>query len=575
MAKTVQQYLDEEEKMNTKRSYWINQWQLVGEYVHQRRADFTTSRQPGAFINSQLWTDDPVHMAETAASALLGYVWSAGVKSFKLVGNPKVFGKDKEMANFWAESTESLQGEMDDQEAGLSVAMDESMLDLITLGTDAIYTEERNQDKPLQGCLLFDGWTIQQFALAENASGRAAKFKRRREFTIENLVEKYGLENVSAESRKKYMDGNLTATVQVLHCIEPRLETERKKDSKAAKDMPIASVHIEVETKKLLKRSGYHELPVACARLAKRINEEYGRGRGMNALPTIMMLNQVMEDWMLAMEKNLDPPMYQINDAVGGNAYVDKSAGAVNILRIDKAMSNIPPTGKLYDIQEIRNAPEVIEMLKASIANHFMIDRLINLNNDVEMTKGEAFLRNSIRQASLRSIVSRLFLEKFDPLINTSFNICLRRNKFGYMPGDPQAAALEAQGVKVKYLPQKFLDAIDREDDLYTIEYLTPAARDMLAEEGQGMVETLAVAAEMAAFDESIKHRIDATWTLGRLAEIKGADRRMFKKESDAQAAIAAEQQAMAQAQQAELLKATSGVAKDAAIANNAMKPKT
>lgn len=574
MAKTVQQYLDEESRLATRRSYWLNQWQLVAEYVHQRRADFTTSRQPGAFINSTLWTDDPVHMAETCASALLGYVWSAGVKSFKLVGNKKVFGKDKDMADFWADATESLQSEMDDQEAGLSVSMDESMLDLITLGTDAIYTEERNQENPLQGCLLFDAWTIQQFMLAENASGRAAKFKRRREFTIEQLVEKYGLENVSAASRKKYEDGKMGDTVQVLHCIEPRPETERKQGSKAAKDMPIASVHIEVEAKKFLKRSGFHELPVACARLAKRINEEYGRGRGMNALPTIMMLNQVMEDWMLAMEKNLDPPMYQINDAVAGNSYVDTSAGAVTIMRVDKAMPNVPPTGKLYDIQEVRNAPEVITMLKESIANHFMIDRLINLNNDVEMTKGEAFLRNGIRQASLRSIVSRLFLEKFDPTINTSFNICLRRNKFGYMPGDPAAQALEAQGVKVKYLPQKLIEAMNREEDLYTIEYLTPAARDMLAEEGQGMVETLAIAEQMAGFDETIKHRIDASWTLNRLAEIKGADRRMFKKDADAKAAIVQEQQMQQQAMQAELLKATSGVAKDAAMANNAMKPK-
>ena len=574
MAKTVKQYLDEEKRLSTRRSFWLNQWQLVSEYVHQRRADFTTSRQPGAFINSNLWTDDPIHMAETSASALLGYVWSAGVKSFKLVGNKKIFSKDKDMTDWWAEATESLQDEMNDEAAGLSVAMDESMLDLITLGTDAIYVEERNQDKPQLGCLLFDAWTIQQFALAENVSGRAAKFYRRREYSIDQLVEKFGVDNVSAASRKKFLDGKYDDCVQVLHVIEPRLEDDRKKGSIAAKDMPVASVHIEVEAAKFLKQSGYPELPVACARLAKRINEEYGRGRGMNALPTIMMLNQVMEDWMLAMEKNLDPPMYQINDAVAGNGYVDTSAGAITILRVDKAMPNIPPTGKLYDIQEVRNAPEVITMLKESIANHFMIDRLINMNNDTQMTKGEAFLRNGIRQASLRSITSRLFLEKFDVLINTSFQTCLRRNKFGYMPNDPVAAALEAKGVKVKYLPQKLLDAMDREDDLYSIEYLTPAARDQLAEEGQGMVDVLAVTGEMAGFDQTIRHRIDVNWTLNRLAEIKGADRRMFKSDTTAQAAIQQEQQMVQQAQQMEMLKATSGVAKDAAVANNAAKPK-
>lgn len=573
MAKTVKQYLDEEKRLETRRSRWLNPWQLTSEYVHQRRADFTTSREPGAFINSQLWTDDPVHMAETCASALQGYLWSGGVKSFRLVGNPKVFGKDKEMQTFWSEATEDLQREMDDVEAGLAVALDESTLDLVTLGTDCVYTEERNQDKPQLGCLQFDAWSVQQFALAENASGRASRFFRRREFTIDQLVEKYGVENISASSRKKYIDRCGGEYVKVLHIIEPRPESERTPGSIAAKDMPIASVHIEIEAQKFLKRSGYHELPAACARLAKRINEEYGRGRGMNALPSIMMLNQVMEDWLLAMEKNLDPPMYQINDAVAGNSYVDTSAGAVNILRIDKAMSNVPPTGKLYDIQEVRNAPEVINMLKESIAKHFMIDRLIDLNNEVEMTKGEAFLRNNIRQASLRSTSSRIMLEKYDPIINTSFNICLRRNKFGYMPGDAKAQAMEAQGIKVKYLPQKLLDAMANEEDLYSIEYLTPAARDMLAEEGQGMLEVLEVTRGMFEFDPTIKHRIDADWTLNRLAEIKGANHKMFKKESDAKAAIQQEAQMMQQAQQAELMKATSGLAKDAAVANKAMKP--
>lgn len=569
MPQTAKDYLDRESRLETKRAFWKNQWQLVSEYVHQRRADFTTSKQAGAFINSHLWTDDPVHMAETSASAFLGYIWSAGVKSFKLAGNDNVFGKDKEMMEFWAEATETLQAEMDDQEAGLSIALDESMLDLITLGTDAIYTEERNQDQPQQGCLLFAPWSIQEFALAEGASGRADTFYRRREFNVRQLVDKYGYNEVSKKSREAYDKGRYDEMVKVLHVIEPRPEKDRVEGSIAAKDMPFASVHIEVEAKKFLRRSGFQELPVACARLAKRLNESYGRGRAMNALPSIMMLNQIWEDFSLALEKNLDPPMYQLHDAVSGNGYIDTSAGAINILRLDKAQGNVSPTGKLFDIQDIRNAPQMIETLKESISNHFMIDRLINLNNDVRMTKGEAFLRNAIRQSTLRSIVSRILLEKFDAIINTSFMICLRRNKFGYPPNHPEALAKEAAGQKVKYLPEQLLAAMEAEEDLYDIEYLTPAARDMMAEEGQGMVEMLGIAAEMSNFDQTIKHRIDAEWTLSRLSDIKGADRRMWKKEADVQEAVKAEQAAIEQAQQQQMLQSIGGLAKDAASVQN------
>lgn len=571
MSKTAKEYLDCESRLETEKNPWKNQWQLVSEYVHQRRADFTSTKTQGAFISSHLWTDDPVHMAETSASAFLGYIWSAGEFSFKLKGNPKIFGKDREMREFWAEATESLQEEMGDQDAGLATTLDEAMLDLIVLGTAGAFTEERNEDKPLQGCLSFEPWSIIEFSLDENAAGRASVFYRRKQYTVQQHVEKYGYDNVSKKVRDMFDKKRYDEKVVVLHCIEPRLEKYRKKGSKAAKDMPIASVHIEVDGKHICRNSGYPELPVACARLAKRLKEKYGRGRGMNALPSIMMLNQIWEDLMLAQEKKLDPPMYVLNDSVAGNGIVDTSAGAMTVLRVDKSAPNIPPVGKLYDIQDTSQVSEIVEKIQNTISNHFMIDRLINMNNEREMTAREALLRNAIRQSTLRSIVSRLLMELFEPLINTSFMICLRRGKFGYFPNDPVALAMEKQGRKVKYLPQKFIDAMQAGENLYNIEYMTPAARDLMAEEGQGMIETIEVAAQLAQFDETIPAHLDAHWTLNRIAEIRGANGKMFKKEAEAKAMIQQQQAMQQQAQQAQIAQAQAGVAKDQAMAQNAV----
>ena len=473
------------------------------------------------------------------------------------------------MLEFWAEATETLQEEMEDQEAGMATVLDEVMLDIIVLGTAAVFTEERNTDKPDFGCLSFGGWTVQEFALDENAIGRAVKFTRRREYTVRQCVEKYGYDQVSKKTRELYDKQKYDDKVMILHVIEPRMEKDRKKNSRAAKDMPIASVHVETETKHVCKDSGYPELPVACARLAKRLNEKYGRGRGMNALPTIMLLNQVWEDLCLALEKKLDPPMYVLNDTIAGNGVLDTSAGAVNVLRIDKAQANVTPTGKLFDIQDTSQLNELIEKLQATISNHFMIDRLINMNNDTEMTKGEAFLRNAIRQSTLRSIVSRLLMELFEPIITTSFMICLRRGKFGYMPNDPVALAKEKAGQKVDYLPEKLIAAITAGANLYSVDYLTPAARDLLAEEGQGMVETLAIAGEMAEFDETIPDRIDAQWTLGRIAEIKGANYKMFRKEKDAEARITKRLEAQKAEQDAMMMQSQGRLAKDLAGAQN------
>lgn len=566
-TKTVDQYLQEGRDHETERSYWLNQWQLVSEYVHHRRADFTTSKTPGAFISSHLWTDDPSHMAETSSSALLGYMWSNGVESFKLKPNATVFGKDKDAMKWFAESVEIMQSEMKDQEAGLAVALDEVMLDIVTLGTAAVFGEERNVDEPQLGCLSFEPWSIQSFSLAENAAMRATKFHRTREYTVDQLAEKYGVEELSAPMKKAYDDGQMSQKFKILHVVEDRDERYRSKNSEGAKDMPVASVHIDPETKEIIKESGYPIHPVACARLSKRMNESYGRGRGINALPSIMMLNQVWEDLILAMEKKLDPPMYQLNDAVTGNGTIETSAGAINILRVDKAMPNVSPTGKLFDIQDTRDVVQLIDKLQDSISNHFMIDRLINLNNDTQMTKGEAFLRNSIRQATLRSIVSRLFLELFDPLINNSFMICLQRGKFGFFPGDEKAQEMEERGTKVKYIPDSIVEAIDRNENLYNIEYLTPAARDMQSEEGQGMIEMLGIAAEGAQMDEELRHRVDWGWTLNRLTEIKGANRRMWRDEKEFQKRVDQGKEGAQGAEAAAMMQSIAGASKDDAQA--------
>ena len=91
----------------------------------------------------------------------------------------------------------------------------------------------------------------------------------------------------------------------------------------------------------------------------------------------------------------------------------------------------------------------------------------------------------------------------------------------------------------------------------------------MMAEEGQGMIEMLQVAAELAQVDESVRYRIDADWTLNRLTEIKGADPRMWKKDSEVQEQMDAEREQAQAAQQMQLLQQAGGVAKDMSMAQN------
>src|SRR5690606_30317858 len=120
-------------------------------------------REAGAFLNSDIWTAVPSKAAETCASALLGLVWPDS-KSFAL----EPFGEleEDEDCKEWFEKivTKRMQADLDDPQAGLSLALDEFMLDFVVSGTPALHAEEGDTS-----LYRFDAWNVQEFSIDEGA----------------------------------------------------------------------------------------------------------------------------------------------------------------------------------------------------------------------------------------------------------------------------------------------------------------------------------------------------------------------------------------------------------------------
>lgn len=561
MPADVQKLLDLNSQYNTEKAPWNPQWQLISEYIGQRRADFTSFGQPGDFLNSQIWSDVAPLASDTAASALVGLVWPDSY-SFKL----EAFGDfkdDEEITDWLSECTEELQAAMDDPLAGLALAIDEAIKDFMDYGTPAIHCEEGETTD-----LRFDAWNVSQFCIDEGADGYVDTFFKGWEIGIRQIVKRFGYNNVSKETRKAYDDKRFLEKVKVLHVIAPR-EVDPKA-GKGPKNMPYMSVYIEVDRKHLIRESGFQELPTFAFRYSKKIGEKYGRSAGMRALPSIMELNTLWEIVTIGAEKNFDPPLAVYDDGTFGGGVIDTTAGAINVINVTgKMTAGRSPIEPLFTVGKFDDVAVLIERLENTIKDHYMIDRLLDLNNEKEMTAREALIRQSIRQSTLRSPVSRITAELLNRMIPRCFNILLRKGRFGYAEGSPEMIAWQAMNPdkEPKRIPQRIIDAQGKNDRVYQIRYMTPAAREQEAQIAQGIMNTMQTISEIAAHDKTILDEVNNGRTVKRLGQIWSFPEDCWNTEDEKKQLQAMAVQDAEQQKQLALASQVATIAKDAAAA--------
>src|SRR3546814_13683853 len=75
-----------------------------------------------------------------------------------------------------------------------------------------------------------------------------------------------------------------------LHAIYPR--TPYAVGAKLAKNLPFAPCHVAMESKTILRESGYHEFPVVVPRWVRLPGSSYGVGQVSSELPDIRQLNE-------------------------------------------------------------------------------------------------------------------------------------------------------------------------------------------------------------------------------------------------------------------------------------------
>jgi len=558
----VKEIKDTFDSLKADRKTWDTHFQILGEYVSMIKQNFQGSHAPGEFLVDDIFDATGAFAAHNSASALLGMLWPGTARQAVEITPPDDVEPDTELAEFYERMTDRLIRAMDDPKANLSLSLDEYMLDQMIFGTSGVGVERGDESK-----LLFKPYGVRELYIDEGKNGRVDAIYLFFEWTVKRAVKEYGLENVSEKTKQKWEQGKRQEKIKILICISERMEF---KATLGALAMPFQSIHVEYDNDHVLKESGFGDLPIKVGRFRKLNYERYGRSPAMNALPDIREANALREAVIVATEKALDMPKGVLDDGMLGGGVIDTSAKAINVFNATGSSGQYPPIFDIGSPPDISTAMARLEDLKNTIAQHFHLDRLIDFNNETQMTFGEAQIRNSIRNASLSALFSRQIAEVLTPLITRCVSLLFETGEFGVIRGSEQEQEAIRAGREPDYIPDILVERMDRGEDIYTISYKTQAANASKSELYIGILDVLSFGIQAMQVDPSIRHRVDLHEGLKEIGSIRGLPVGVLRQDDEVEERMAAEQEQMAQQQQLETGVQAAGIVETLASANKA-----
>jgi hypothetical protein len=409
--------------------------------------------------------------------------------------------------------------------ANFDAAAFECCLDMMAAGWFVLFIDEDRE----RGGLNFEQWSIDTVYCASSRRGGVIdSVYRDFELTVAQCVSEYGEGGVSDKVRQLYQAGKPDEKIKLVQAIYPR--SAYAVGAVRAKNLPFASCHVEVESKKLVRESGFHELPVVVPRWVLIPNSVYAVGPMFDVLPDVKELNRLLLLEDAAAELAVAGMWIAEDDGVLNPRTV--RVGARKII-VANSVDSMKPllTGSDFKVSFTKK-----EMLQSQIRKMLMADQL-QPQNGPAMTATEVHVRVQLIRQLLGPVYGRLQAEYLKPLIERCFGLAYRAGVFSPPP-----------------------ESLAGRD--FHIVYVSPLAKAQKLEEVSAIQNTLMLAGEMAKVMPDVLDNIDGDEALRQIADGNGAPQTILRKEKDRDALRQQRQQAQqAQIQQAHQQAVTEKVA--------------
>lgn len=438
------------EQAKQKRAQFLPIWQEVSNYVLPYRGGFyevsPNSGSVATFDKSvEIYDDTATNALVKAASALYSYTanpatqwFSFGLTMMPTNGKKPKYSVAELMQSFdvksYLQTIASITASYIN--AQLSTPFHAFCQELLAFAASAFLVLEDFSDRVVN----VQPVSAKDLFVLNNEYGGIGEVYRTVILTNEQAFAQFG-QGLDPSVIKEVEENPLKERV-FIHAVMPRQFYDPKK--KDALNMPIASLWIDYQTKKIVLESGYEEFPYAVGRINVPAGCVYGFSPAMSIRHTIKSLNKLNKQRLSAGDLALNPAMN-----VPLDTYVNPLSlkpAALNYHEADSGRVAEP----MHTIGNFQINIETIQDAREQVRQGMMIDLIEQ--NDKDNTY-QAMQEQLLQLKLMSPWQGNLERDALRPLVIRVFNILKRRG--GLLPDPPaelQAAFEEGSiGLNISY----------------------------------------------------------------------------------------------------------------------------
>lgn len=551
------------------------QYTALSRYYYQKEESndiFIGDQIQGEFKNDGAINDNEGYKsAKAMASAIMGLVWKNEAGTFRLKRS-KALSDSSQVKAYFKRINEDIAMFFERPKSRFVNSLFKAILEHVIYGTSGLVVQSGGYACPLK----FHQKIVMSFYLGYNKDGEINTIFIDYKMSAEELFDKYG-DAAGSGVYEAIQANDFGRRFIVTEAIKPRKNIKAKKGKLS---MPYSSELFMPLENIYLEEGGYESLPLKVLFYDKLEHESYGRGVGMEALPTIVQLQIVKEILAIGGELIAQPAMGMFDNGTLAGLTVDFSAAALNVFNTVGAIPGEQPVFPLFQVGDLRPMGEWLIDLKKEIREYFLLDKLYDLGQQQQrMTLGEVMIRDSIRSDSLTPVFSQI-LSFMDEVLERAIDILFGMGLLGVLnpedKNDPTVKKLMQNGFMPFKIPDEVLEVQLSGLDWYDIEFISPASRIMNNEELQSTLRFLEIMGQAAGLSEEFGDVIDPDGTAAKLKDLTATDAvvvRSIKDRQKIREARAQMQMQMAQLEaQVQMATARQMEAQAAASQSNAVK---
>jgi hypothetical protein len=435
--------------LKNERDSFITHWRDICDYVQPRRGRFTISdRNKGDRKNKKIINSTATLAIRNLQAGMMSGLTSPARPWFSLTTPDPDLAEFGPVKNWLSDVTRRMRTLF--LKSNVYNALPLLYCDEGLYGTAAMAVLEDEDD-----VIRAYTFPVGSYCIAQNHRHSVDTFQREWSMTVRQLVDRFGIENVSQTTKSLYDNGNYEAWVNVSHMVHPNPDFDP--EALDAKFKRFASCYWETGSgdDKLLEESGFDEFPIMAPRWSLTGEDVYGHSPGMDALGDVMQLQAMERRMIQSVDKMVNPPM------VAPTSMMNKKASLLpgDITYVDGTQTN----GSFRPAHEVRMPLAELKVLinetQDRIRRCFYEDLFLMLANSDrrQITAREIDERHEEKLLMLGPVLERQNEDLLDPLIDRTFAIMSRRGLLPPPPQDIQGSDLKVEYVSIMAQAQKMI----------------------------------------------------------------------------------------------------------------------